>query len=226
MGWTDTIRDVGANAADPLNLTGYKGMQAKKDYQDTMDQAMGGIPSAYREAKGNINTGYANARGQYNNNQGVIASRKELYNRVMGKGGYTPETVNQMKGNAIEQGGTQMRNASTALQDRYGDAQGGGMTGENLARAYATIGANQSNALRDVDINQAQLQHQDQTNAMPMIYQDAGTMAGLDTGEAGALAGLTTEQAKAIAELMSAKASGSASLAMRPNGIQSLLGGG
>ncbi len=197
---------------------------ALANYNWGMGTAKQDITSKYDASRGKVASAYGSAKKTYNESPGVVASRKELYDRVMGKGGYSPETVNSMKGNTIEQAGVQQRDVANSLNDRFGDASGGGMTGENLARAMTTIGANKANALRDVDIQNALLQEQQQTEAMPLTFKDAAETGNYDINAALAEAGLTTEEAKALAELESSRASSNLQVGTQKNLLQSLWG--
>ena len=219
MGW---LSSVGKIAAAPFtgglslvsgsgsngmfsSLTGRKGeQQQQNDISQGYGEAKNQLESKYPIAQQQYTSGINNAKKAYQTPE-IVSSRQELYNRVLGNGGYSPETVNFMKGNAIEQAGTQMRDVENALNDRYGDSTGSGLTGENLARALTTIGANKANALRDVDLENAKLSEQEQTDAIPMLYQDANTQAGLEQALGSGQAGLTTEEAQMLAELAAGK---------------------
>lgn len=216
MGWMKNIVK-GVNSFSG-RLTGANARESANEYGNTMDTGMNELRKNYEATKPVIQQGYAQARQKYQTPE-MVATRGELYNRVMGKGGYSPEAVNTMKGNTIEQGGVQMRNVQNALSDRFGDSSGGGMTGENLSRALTTIGGTQAAGLRDIDVQNAKLAEEQQTGAIPMMTSDAATQAGFDTGEAGALAGLTTEQAKALAEMLSSKATGQLSAPSNQRGL-------
>jgi hypothetical protein len=213
------------NALDPLNISGARTGDNAQNYGNQMNAAISQVKPAFDTARATTTAGYDAARKKFQTNE-IVGSRQELYQRMLGKGGYSDETKNAMKGSSIEQAGTQMRDVQNSLQDRYGDASGGGMTGENLARAMASVGANKANAIRNVDTESAKLAEQQQTDSINSLYQDASTQAGLDTGEAGTLAGLTTEEAKALAEMLSAKATGMSTIMSKPNGLGSILGGG
>jgi hypothetical protein len=229
MGWLSSIaapfKSAGQSllSSGTLGLYNPKGEAAQEGYNSSTMNSEANLAAGMQEAQKNIKSGYKEAKDVYQE-PGMVQSRQELYKRLSGQGGYTPGTVNAMKGNAIEQGGVQSRDVENALRDRYGDATSGGMTGENLARALTTIGGTRANALRDVDIQNAQLAEQQQTGAIGSLESDAAARAALATGQAGLQAGLTAEQAKALAEMESGRNTANLTLGSQKGLLSSILG--
>ena len=228
MSWKGFVNTTGLNTdnlfANSLPGTRRQTQNALDNYNATMGRAANQMQENYDKASKGIQEGYGKAKQEYNQNPGVVQSRQELYQRVMGKGGYDENTLNKMKAGSIEQAGVQARDVKNALSDRFGDSQGGGITGENLARALASIGANKANALRDIDVGNAQLAEQQQSEAIPQTLSEAQGQAGLNIGEATANAGLTTEMAKALAELYSAQGGSNLQVGTQKNLLQSIWG--
>lgn len=203
MGWLKSIKNkVGGLIKSG---TGRKGeQQAQGDITQGYDKAAEQISQKMPQARQQFTAGMNAAKTRYNAPE-IVGSRQELYQRMLGKGGYSPETVNTMKGNAIETAGTTMRDVQNALGDRFGDSTGGGMAGENLTRAVTNIGAERARALRDVDIQNATLQEQQQSEAIPQLYSEANTLAELETKLGSGESALTAEEARLLAEIVAGK---------------------
>ena len=192
-----------SNAADSVwgSITGRTGRQ---DAQDAVNagnaKASNIISGGFPQAKNEVSTGYGNAKAQYQNPD-IVASRDQLYQRVLGKGGLDQGTVDKMKANTIDQYGQAGKDVGNRLQTYYGDSAAPGLAGENLAKAQASLGAERATDLRNIDVNNALLAHTDQTNAIPALKQFADTQAGLDVGQGTAQSGLTTEEAAMLAQI-------------------------
>lgn len=233
---------------DPGDVLGYGArQQAGEDVRGGYQQARAHIAKTYPEARkkfrsemegarGEARTGFKKAQAYYDT-PGMVASREELFNRVLGKGGYSPETLESMKAGAREEAGTSLRGAQQSLQSYYGDAGAQGMAGENLARAATDIGAARAGAIRDIDVGQAMLKEEQQTGAIRMQAEEAAARAGLSARETELLsdisvklasgeAQLTTDEAALLAQL--AAAEGTAMAGTRNTGglLGGLLGGG
>jgi len=216
----DYTRQAGADAKNELQ-PGYT--RARGQVSQGSQAAQSTTRAGFGKAKQRAETGLASAQGRYETPE-MTTSRSELLSRVMGKGGYSPETLNAMKAGAREEFGTGLRSAEQALNSYYGESGAGGMAGENLALAASELGGQRGRAVRDIDIDNAMLQEKQQTGAIDTLQSEAGQRAGIDErstellsglerGEASALAGLQTQEAFRLAGLSVDEAQGLASIA-------------
>lgn len=243
MGFANVMRVL-----DPGDVLGYGARQkatrdvsrgygeARRRIRETYPEAREKFRSEMERTRGEARKGFQKAQSYYET-PGMVASREELFSRVLGKGGYSPETLEQMKASAREEAGTALRGAQGALQSYYGDAAAPGLAGENLARAAADIGETRARAIRDIDVGQAMLQEEQQTGAIRSLAEEAGARAGLTAQETEVLASLseklaageaqlTTDEAALLAQLDAAE--GTAMAGTRNTGglLGSILGGG
>lgn len=197
----------------------YAEKGAREDYGTARERLSGGMESArgrisegQATSRGDIERGYGEAKGLYEKDPNIVTSRAEIYNRILGKGGYSPETLNAMKASAREEYGTVARDIGMGLGTTAGDAGAMGLAQENYARALEDIGAKRAGATRDIDIQNAMLQEQQQTEAMKSAYEDVALRAGLSTDEAKLLSEINTEASKNLASIDQAEAAGLSSL--------------
>jgi hypothetical protein len=209
--WDDVTKGI-----DPA----YKkaGEQLTTGYNTAMDTARGGFnkaradtTSGYDTASGQLSSGmgtaidtakkgYDTAQGRYETTP-MVASRQELYQRVLGNGGYDSGTLNSMKSGAREEYGTNARDLGNSLKTYYGDSSASGLAGENLAKGMTQLGEKRASAVRDIDVINAQLKEQQQTDAITSLNTEAYQRAGLDAREADMVSGLQRDLATGQAQL-------------------------
>jgi len=181
--------------------------EAQKGYNAAEETARTGFASAAdqlrtggQEAIGTAKSGMQAAQGQYET-QPMVASRQELYNRVLGKGGLDEATLAQMRAGEIEQAGSALKGAERGISKFAGDAGASGLAAENAARAAAQIGATKAAGLRDINVGNAQLARQEQTGAMSALGQEAQARSALSADEAKLVSGLQQQLATGTANL-------------------------
>ena len=183
------------------------------------------LSSGYGKATNTAREGYKEAKGYYETPE-MVTTRQELFNRVLGKGGMSDETLEMQKAKAREEYGTGLRSVQDSLNSMYGDSSAEGMSGENLARAAASLGAERANTVRDIDIGNEQLKRQEMTGAMGSLQQEAGARAQLSAEEAQYVSGLearfaegssslTAQETNALAQLAAAEGTTLADLQAR-----------
>jgi len=180
--------------------------EIKAGYGSGRDQIESGSESVRGEIRGGfggamsrIQEGQAQAQARYDAPE-IATSRAELLSRVMGKGGFSANTLDQMKAGAREEFGTGLRSAEQALGSYYGESGAGGLAGENLALAASELGGQRGRAVRDIDIQNAMLQEEQQTNAISSLYNEAGVRSGIDEKAGASLARYEADQGRMLAE--------------------------
>lgn len=193
-------RDVrrGNEAATAYIQGAYPG--ARQSLTDSRNAARGEITGGYDRARGDVRTGFAAAKGRYDAPE-IVQSRQQLYQRMMGQGGYQPDQLEQMKAGAREEYGTLSRDLMTNLNSYYGDSAAPGLAGENLARGMTQLGADRARQTRDIDIRNADLIRQEQGSAIDALQREAGERAGIDEREGAALGELSQNEANILANL-------------------------
>lgn len=216
-------RDIAAGADRATSLVSGAYPKAQTYMSDAYKTASGGIKGGYgaarsslgtgfNEAKssakggydlgiGTIREGYGKAQGYYDSPE-MVASRQELSNRILGKGGYSPETTEAMKASAREEFGSGLRGIEQTLGSYYGDSGASGMAGENFARAGTQMAGDRARAIRDIDIGNEQLRRGEQGAAIESVRSEASQRAGLSADEARFISGLQTEQGRTIGDIM------------------------
>lgn len=198
---------------------------ARRESSAGYGRARGELSSGYDKATGTARAGYKEAKGYYETPE-MVTTRQELFNRVLGKGGMSDQTLEEQKAKAREEYGTGLRSVQDSLNSMYGDSSAEGLTGENLARAAASLGAERANTVRDINIGNEQLKRQEMTGAMGALEQEAGARAGLAADEAQYVSGLearfaegsanlTKEETNALAQLAAAEGTTLADLQAR-----------
>ena len=214
---------AGFNKAQGTARQGFQ--TARSDSAKGYGRARGELSSGYDKATSTAREGYKEAKGYYDTPE-MVTTRQELFNRVLGKGGMSDETLEMQKGRAREEYGTGLRSVQDSLNSMYGDSSAEGLTGENLARAAASLGAERANTVRDIDIGNEQLKRDEMTGAMGSLQQEAGARAGLAADEAQYISGLearfaegsanlTKEETNALAQLAAAEGTSLADLQAR-----------
>jgi hypothetical protein len=165
-----------------------------------------------QEAIDTTRSGYSEAKGRYDAPE-MVASRAELYNRILGKGGLSPEIEEQQKAKAREEYGTGMRGAMQGISQFQGDSAARGLAGENMARAATELGTNRANAVRDIGMRNAELARTEQTGAMEAMSRETLQRAGLDEREAAAVSDLQMKLAAGGADLTAQETNALANLA-------------
>ena len=188
----------GYNQAQNSVQSGFN--QARQDSQTGYGQARNQLQTGYNTARQTAQSNFDTANAQYNTPE-MVASRSELYNRILGKGGLSDDTVNQMQGKAREEYGTAARGAENSLKRMYGDSGAAGLQGENMARAYASLGAERANSTRDITMANEQLKRQEQTGAIGSTQAEAASRAGLYSQQGEYLSGLEARAAEGGANL-------------------------
>jgi hypothetical protein len=208
----DTARPeltTGMEQAQQTTRTGFQ--TARNATQTGYEKAAQDYAAGGKSAVDTARQGYGAAQAQYETAP-MVASRQELYNRVLGKGGYSPEVLANLEAKTREEFGAGARSAEQGLNQFYGDASARGLAGENLARAQADLAAKRAQAVRDIETGSAQLARQEQTGAITSLGQEAAARAGLSAQEANTVstlqekiaaggAGLTTAETNALAQL-------------------------
>jgi hypothetical protein len=191
---------------------------AKEGFQKASDVTTSGYNTANQQLKSGmgdaINTaksGFKEAQGRYDTPE-MVASRGELYNRVLGNGGLSKDVMANKEAGTREEYGTGMRGAEQSLSQMYGDSSASGLAGENMARAAADLGGKRANSIRDMEVGNAQLARTEQGNAITTLE-----------GEAGARAGLSAQEAQTVSGLQEKLASGGANLTAQETGALSSL---
>lgn len=177
----------GYEKAQETAKTGFD--TARSDTTTGYGQARGELSSGYNKATNTARQGFDEAKAFYETPE-MVGSRQELYNRVLGKGGMSDNTLELQKAKAREEYGTGMRSAQDSLKNQFGDSSSEGMAGENLARAAASLGAERANATREIDIGNEQLKRQEMTGAIGSLSDEANARAGLSADEAKYVSGL------------------------------------
>jgi hypothetical protein len=165
-------------------------------YGDAKNQLSSGMGDAINTAK----NGFKDAQDRYDTKE-MVASRGELYNRVLGNGGLSKDVMANKEAGVREEYGTGMRGAEQSLSQMYGDSTAQGLAGENMARAAADLGGKRANSIRDMEVGNAQLARTEQGNAINTLEGEAGARAGLSAQEAQAVSGLQEKLASGGANL-------------------------
>lgn len=194
--------DIAAGMARAEGETRPAYATAAKQLGDTRTAAMDQIRSGYGNSRNDIASGFNAAQARYNSPE-IVKSREELYQRVLGNGGYKPEQLEAMKAGAREEFGTAMREGIRNINPYMGDSGAGGAAGEGLGDFVAQIGGKRANAVRDIDINNAQLARREMTDAIGSLYNEAGDRAKLDVDQGTALGGLSKAEADTLAQIES-----------------------
>lgn len=207
-------KELGAGFKEAQN-TAREGFEDARRTTDTgYDQARGELSSGYDKATGTAREGYKEAKGYYDTPE-MVTSRQELYNRVLGKGGMSDDTLEMQKAKAREEYGTGLRSTQDSLNSMYGDSSAEGLTGENLARAAASLGAERANTVRDIDIGNEALKRQEMTGAIGSLQAEAGARAGLSADEAQYISGLEARAGEGLSGLTTQETDALATLAER-----------
>ncbi len=188
--------------------------KARGDVTNLTGQAQNQLSSGMGQAIDTAKGGYNQAQGYYDT-QPMVASRQELYNRVLGQGGMSPETLEQQKAKAREEYGTGMLGAQQALSAFQGESSAPGLAAENMARAAANLGAQRANTIRDIGLANEQLKRQEQTGAISSLESEAGQRANLAAQGANAVSDLQTKLASGSANLTSDEMKALAGLAQQ-----------
>jgi hypothetical protein len=133
------------------------------------EQAKWEASKGYGAALDELNTAEEEAQSFYGSPE-IVASRGELLSRVQGKGGFSPEVMEQMKAGGREAFGVGARETARMIGS---GGQAAGMTQENLALALADLSAKRAQSERDVDIESAMLAEDQQTGAIPQLFGEA-----------------------------------------------------
>src|SRR3990167_4845745 len=183
------------------SITGGYG-SARDHLTKARTEAEGVMRPGFARMRGEISSGYGRAKGFYDTPE-IVASRQQLYQRALGKGGYGAETKAKMTATVGDEYGTGLRDMQNAVQSQYGDATAPGLTSESLAIGTRGLAQDRAKQNREIDIGDALLAQEQQTGAIGSLYGEAASRGALETGEAGALAGISADETQALANLAS-----------------------
>ncbi len=180
---------------------------ANTGFQKALDTTTAGYGTAGQqlatggaEAVDTAKTGFNAAQGELQS-PNMVQSRQDLYQRLLGKGGLSPDVMNQLEAKTREEYGTGVRGVEQATGQFLGDSEARGLAGEEVARGTAQLGAERANAVRDIETQNAQLARQEQTGAITTAMSDAYQAAGLDAQSAEYVSGLQEKLAEGGANL-------------------------
>lgn len=205
----DQLR-IGTDTATGTAKSGFQ--KARADTSAGYGAAGQQLRTGGQQAIDTAKSGYASAQKRFDSPE-MVASRSEIYNRILGKGGLSPEIVNQQAAAAREEYGAGLRGATEAANAFQGEAAAPGLAQENIARAATTLGTNRANAVRDINMRNAELARQEQTGAMASAQSEALQRAGLDAQEAQVVSGLQEKLAEGGANLTAQETNALAQLA-------------
>lgn len=199
-GREDARKDLKAGqAAAEGHITSGFG-DARTDLATGRDRTADAIRTGFGTSRDDINAGFSDAKAKFNSPE-IVTSRQELYNRVLGNGGFDSNTTEQMKAGVREEYGTGLRDATNLISGYRGGSGAPGLAQENIGRTALGFGEKRASDVRDIDIQNAMLKEQQQTDAIPGLFSDANTMAGLDERQGTALSGLGREETEMLANL-------------------------
>lgn len=187
---------------------------AAADTQTGFAKAQQQLATGGQQAQDTAKAGYKEAQGRYDTNE-MVASRGELYNRVLGKGGLDAATMDKMRAGEVDAAGRSLKTAQRGISKMAGDSTAGGLAAENMGRVTAQVGADKAAALRGLDVENARLAREEQTGAMSALSQEAGARAGLSAQEAQYVSGLQEQLAQGTANLTQAQTTALADMAMQ-----------
>jgi len=191
--------EAGQKAATDLVRGGFgrsRGDLKKYAYSEPLKN----INKGFSAARGDLSSGFDTASGRYSTPE-ATQTREQLFNRAIGRGGFSPEQIDSMKANAREEFGTSLREGVRNINPYYGDSYGGGITGEKVGRFVADIAGRRASATRDIDIQNATRARDEQAGAISELNRLTAEQSQLDIGKGEGLSGLSQNKASALANL-------------------------
>lgn len=184
---------------------------ATKAANTGFNTALNDTTSGYGAAQQQLQSGYAGALNTAQQGFGaaqaaaqspnMVQSRQDLYQQLLGKGGLSPDVMNQLEAKTREEYGTGLRGAEQATSQFLGDSEARGLAGEEVGQAAAALGSQRANAVRDIETQNAQLAEQEKVQAITTSMSDAYQQAGLDAQSAEYVSGLQEKMAEGGANL-------------------------
>ena len=214
--------EAGYNRAGDITRGGFAG--ARDIYSATYPKIGEKITSGFGKAGQQIGAGYTKGKGEltagYDSGRQELAggydaakdrleeeggsnqtAGQEIYGRLLGKGGFSPEMLANMKTNASETYGAAGRDIVRYANPWSGGAGRQGLTGEQMAGDFSQIARDRAGAMRDIDIENAMLQEEQQTSAIGAAQERERYAAEMDIGRGRELSELDITRGGQLADM-------------------------